>query len=66
MRLVPLKMSGGGGRLVHVNPEHVVCLIEAGDGRTQVVTTGLQGVSAMSLTVDETPQSVSEKLAGAQ
>lgn len=38
-----------GDRVLFVNPEQVVCLIEAGKNRTQIVTTGLSGQSSMSL-----------------
>ena len=34
-----------------MNPEQVVCLIDSGKNRTQVVTTGLSGESSMSLIV---------------
>jgi hypothetical protein len=40
-----------GDRILYLNPEQVVCLIEAGRGRTQIVTTGLSGESSMSLIV---------------
>ena len=47
MRLVELPEAGGQG--LYVNPEQVVCLIEAGKNRTQIVTTGLSGQSSISL-----------------
>lgn len=62
MRLVQFSLAGSGGRLVHVNPEHVVAVVEVGDGRSQIVTTGLQGVTSMTLMIDETPASVRDKL----
>ncbi len=40
-----------GDRVLYLNPEQVVCLIEAGKNRTQIVTTGLSGESSMSLIV---------------
>ena len=47
MRLIELPEAGG--QLLFVNPEQVVCLIEAGKNRTQIVTTGLSGQSSISL-----------------
>lgn len=47
MRLVELPEAGD--RLLFVNPEQVVCLIDAGKNRTQIVTTGLSGQSSISL-----------------
>ena len=47
MRLVELPEAGG--RLLYVNPEQVVCLIDSGHNRTQIVTTGLSGQSSISL-----------------
>ena len=52
MHLVPMKLAGAGGREVHVNPDHVVCLIDLGQSRTQIVTTGLQGETSISLTLE--------------
>jgi hypothetical protein len=52
MRMCSFLMAGGGGRRVHINPEHVVCLVDMGDDRTQVVTTGLSGSTSMSLIVE--------------
>ena len=49
MRLVELPEVGD--RVLYVNPEQVVCLIDSGKNRTQVVTTGLSGESSMSLIV---------------
>jgi len=40
-----------GDRTLFLNPEQVVCLIEAGRHRTQIVTTGLSDESSMSLIV---------------
>jgi phage-related tail fiber protein len=47
---------------VFVNPEHVVCLMDAGSGRTQVVTTGLSGEASISLVVDLDPAVVAAHL----
>ncbi|MFC3068607.1 hypothetical protein [Phenylobacterium soli] len=52
MRLVSLPLAGAGGREVHVNPEQVVCLVDAGQRRTQLVTTGFQGEASMTLMLD--------------
>ena len=49
MQLVELPEVGD--RILYLNPEQVVCLIEAGRNRTQIVTTGLSGESSMSLIV---------------
>lgn len=49
MRLVELPEVGD--RILYLNPEQVVCLIDSGKNRTQVVTTGLSGESSMSLIV---------------
>ncbi len=62
MQLIVFRIAGGGGRLVHINPDHVVCLLEAGEGRTQIVTTGLTGESSMSLIVEGNPAAVTERL----
>lgn len=62
MRFVPLPLAGSGGRLVHVNPEQVVCLMDLGERRTQIVTTGLSGETSISLIADLEPASVARKL----
>ena len=51
MRLVEFPTAGSGGRKVHINPEQVVCLMDSGEGRTQIVTTGLSGETSMSIVV---------------
>ena len=63
MRLIEFPTAGGGGRKVHVNPEQVVCLMDSGDGRTQIVTTGLSGESSMSIVVAMSMNDVARKLA---
>jgi len=65
MRLIEFQVAGGGGRPVHINPDQVVCLLEAGSNRTQVVTTGLTGESSMSLIVDGSPTDIARRLGGA-
>jgi hypothetical protein len=62
MRLVEFPTAGSGGRKVHINPEQVVCLIDSGEGKTQVVTTGLSGENSMSLVVDVALEDVAWKL----
>ena len=62
VRLVPLRVAGGGGRQVHVNPAHVVCVLGNGEGRSQIVTTGLSGETSMSLIVEGDPELISEWL----
>jgi hypothetical protein len=37
---------------VYLNPEQVVCVLDVGDLRTQVVTTGLSGEASMTLIVE--------------
>ena len=60
MRLVELPEVGD--RVLYVNPEQVVCLIDSGKNRTQIVTTGLSGESSMSLIVALPVGEVAEKL----
>lgn len=62
MRLVAFKVAGSGGRPVYVNPEHVVCLMDGGGNRTQIVTTGLSGETSISLVVDLDTAAVAERL----
>lgn len=64
MRMIPFLIAGGGGRRVHVNPEQVVCVVEQGEDRTQVITTGLSGASSMSLVVDGALDEVASALQG--
>jgi hypothetical protein len=64
MRLVTFEVAGGGGRKVHVNPEHVVCIVDGGHRRSQIVTTGLSGHDSMSLIVEGEPASVARQLEG--
>ena len=64
MQLIAFKVAGSGGRPVYVNPEHVVCLMDGGDNRTQIVTTGLSGEHSISLVVDLNPATVAERLQG--
>jgi len=52
VQLIGFRLAGGGGREVHVNPEQVVCILDVGDSRTQIVTTGLSGEASMSLIVE--------------
>ena len=65
MLLIAFKVAGSGGRPVYVNPEHVVCLMDGGGGRTQIVTTGLSGEASISLVVDLDAGSVADRLQGA-
>lgn len=51
MRFVSLPVAGGGGREVLINPEQVVCIMDAGERRTQIVTTGLSTESSISIVV---------------
>jgi hypothetical protein len=52
MPLIALPVAGAGGREVFVNPQHVVCLLDAGPRRTQIVTTGLSAEASISLIVE--------------
>jgi len=56
------RVAGSGGRPVYINPDQVVCVLDAGDGRTQVVTTGLSGEASISLIVDLGPEAVAAQL----
>ena len=64
MRMFSFLMAGGGGRRVHINPEQVVCLVDMGEDRTQVVTTGLSGTTSMSLVVEGSLEEVARSLQG--
>ena len=55
-------MAGGGGREVNVNPEHVVCVLDVGENRTQIVTTGLSNAASMSLVVEASYAAVLQRL----
>ena len=63
LRLVSFPIAGGGGREVHINPDQVVCVMDVGGDRTQIVTTGLSGESSISLLVEATPRHVARQLA---
>ena len=52
VQLIGFRLAGGGGREVHVNPEHVVCVLDVGERRAQIVTTGLSNETSMSLIVE--------------
>jgi predicted RNA-binding protein with EMAP domain len=62
MNLVSLPIAGSGGRPVLVNPEQVVCIVDLGESRSQVVTTGLQGQTSMTLVVALPPKDVARIL----
>lgn len=51
MQFVALPVAGSGGREVLINPEQVVCIMDAGEKRTQIVTTGLSTESSISIVV---------------
>ncbi len=51
MSLVRFRLSGGGGEHAFVNPSMVVCLMQAGPERTQVVTVGLATEASITLIV---------------
>ncbi len=51
MSLIAFRLASTGGEEAYVNPAMVVCLMQAGHGRTQVVTAGLAGEAAISIVV---------------
>lgn len=55
-------MAGSAGREVLVNPEQVVCLMDYGHARTQIVTTGLSSESSITLTVSLSVREVGARL----
>lgn len=64
VHLKGFRLAGGGGRLVHVNPEHVVCVLDVGENRAQIVTTGLSNEASMSLIVEASQTAVIQALQG--
>ena len=63
VQLIGFRMAGGGGREVNVNPEHIVCVLDVGENRTQIVTTGLSNAASMSLVVEAPYAAVVQRLA---
>jgi hypothetical protein len=51
MSLISFRLAGSGGEDAYVNPNLVVCLMQAGQNRTQVVTAGLAGETSISIVV---------------
>ncbi len=51
MPLICFRLAGSGGEDAYVNPAMVVCLMQAGRDRTQVVTAGLAGETSISIVV---------------
>lgn len=64
LRLVSFPVAGGGGREVMVNPEQIVCVLDVGGERAQIVTTGLSGETSMSLIVERPAELVARDLVG--
>lgn len=64
IRLIGFPVAGGGGREVYVNPEQVVCVLDIGGDRSQIVTTGLSGQTSMSLIVERPIEAVFRGLLG--
>ena len=64
IRLIGFPVAGGGGREVYVNPEQVVCVLDIGSDRSQIVTTGLSGQTSMSLIVERPIEAVFRGLIG--
>ena len=65
MRLVRLPVAGAAGRPIIVNAEQVVCIVDIGDKRSQVVTTGLSGEASISLMVELSAYEVADRLEAA-
>ena len=66
MSLVSFRLAGSGGENAYVNPDMVVCLMQAGRERTQVVTAGLAGEHSISIVVDMGLHEVAAQLNGLQ
>ncbi len=64
MSLISFRLAGSGGEDAYVNPSMVVCLMHAGQGRTQVVTAGLAGEAAISIVVAMQLHDVAARLNG--
>lgn len=64
VQLTGFRLAGGGGRQVHINPEHVVCVLDVGENRAQIVTTGLSNEASMSLIVEASQTAVIQALSG--
>jgi hypothetical protein len=64
MRFVTFDIASSGGLKIHVNPEQVVCVADAGERRSQLITTGLSGEDSISLIVQGDPASVIQQLQG--
>jgi hypothetical protein len=60
--LIPFPLAGSGGEAAYVNPAMVVCLMQVGRERTQVVTAGLAGEASISLVVPLEIHKVAERL----
>jgi hypothetical protein len=65
VQLIGFRLAGGGGREVHINPEQVVCVMDMGEARTQIVTTGLNSAASMTLIVEAAHAAVVRDLLGA-
>lgn len=62
MPYVRLPVAGATDRDVFVNPEQVVCLMDEGPRRTQVVTTGLSSAASITLLVGMPAHEVARRL----
>jgi hypothetical protein len=62
MTYIALPMAGSAEREVFVNPEQVVCLVDDGARRTQVVTTGLSSSASITLIVGLPVHEVARRL----
>ncbi len=52
MKLIALPVAGSGGRDVLINPQQVVCVLDVGERRSQIITTGLSSESSISIIVE--------------
>ena len=66
MHLISLPVAGSGGRKVYVNPEQVVCVVDMGENRAQIVTTGLSGEASMTILVALAPEAVMKEMGAAR
>lgn len=62
MPYVRLPMAGSTDREVFVNPAQVVCLLDEGPRRTQIVTTGLSSAASITLLVGLAAHEVARRL----
>lgn len=64
MSYIALPVAGSAGREVWVNPGQVVCLMDEGPRRTQIVTTGLSSAASITLVIALAAHEVVRRLEG--